>query len=224
MRNKLLSLLLFSIIAGCNSTQPTAIENSVHEYDNGDWLLSEMWAKKSIKENKNIGEAQYMMGLCEFKQNHMREAQDWFTRASASSSKDVRGKATAMLGIIASANGDFDATQSAFAIAASELKGIDQAKAEALSTGGNLANSDSKTSFTLQFGAFRDKANANSTIAEISPSLNVLGVVPIWITEETDRAGVTLYLVQAGHFSTRVAASNKRKHSNLPQCIVRATH
>jgi cell division protein FtsN len=224
MRNKLLSLFLFSILAGCNSPQPTAIENSVHEYDNGDWLLSEMWAKKSIKENKNIGEAQYMMGLCEFKQNHMSEAQDWFNKATTSSSQEVHGKATAMLGIIASANGDYAAAQEAFAIAATELQGRDQEKAKALSTGGSLANSDSKTSFTLQFGAFRDKENANSTLAELSPSLKVLGVDPIWITEETDRSGATLYLVQAGHFSTRVAASNKRKNSNLPQCIVRATH
>ncbi|MDP7069618.1 MAG: SPOR domain-containing protein, partial [Candidatus Peribacteraceae bacterium] len=189
--------MLFSLLTGCNSTQPTAIENSLKEYDNGEWVLSEMWAKKSIKENKSIGEAQYMMGLCEFKQNKMSEAQDWFNKATTSSSQEARGKATAMIGIIASANGDYVAAQAAFALAAPKLIGDDREKAEARSTVTTSIHSDSKTSFTLQFGAFRDRANANSTLTAITPSLKNVGIAPVWITEEISRSGGTLYLVQA---------------------------
>jgi len=219
----MLSLLLFSLLAGCKSSAPTALEYSIKEYDKNQWHLAEMWAKKSIKEQKNIGESQYLLGLCEFKQQHLVEAQGWFLKATASPSKEVHGKATAMLGIISSTNGDYAAAEAAFAIAADELHGIDkQEAASRTASSDNSSGSGSSNSFTLQFGAFRDQANANTTAAEISPSLKKIGIQPVWISVETDRSGKILYLVQAGHFSSRVAASTKRKYSNLPQCIVRA--
>ncbi len=222
MRNIMLSLLLFSLLAGCKSSPQTALEYSIIEYENNQWHLSEIWAKKSIKEQKNIGESQYILGLCEFKQQHLAEAQGWFLKATASPSKEVHGKATAMLGIISSTNGDYEAAEAAFAIAADELQGIDKQEATSRTSSANSTSSASSNSFTLQFGAFRDRSNANTAASDISPSLKEIGIQPVWISIETDREGKKLYLVQAGHFASRVAASTKRKYYNLPQCIVRA--
>jgi len=191
------------------------------EYQNGHWLQSEMWAKKSIESNKDIGESQYMMGLCEFKRQHIDEAKEWFTRAALSPKKEVQGKATAMLGIISANNGNIEAAKIAFKKAAVDLEGMDKREANLRTSSGNSAFTSSN-SFTLQFGAFRDKSNAKSAMDDLSSSLNQAGIQTVWIKEDSDRLGRKLYLVQAGHFATRSAASNRRMSGNLPQCIVTA--
>ncbi len=179
-----------------------------------------MWAKKSIEANKNIGESQYIMGLCEFKRKHLAEAQEWLIKASTSSNQEVHGKSTAMLGIISENKGDFAAAIIAFRKAAIDLQGTNRSEALLRSSSANGTHPLSSETFTLQFGAFRDKTNANDAITKLSSPLIKAGINSIWITENTDRTGRTLYLVQAGHFSTRTAASNCRKHGDLPQCIV----
>lgn len=191
------------------------------EYQKGQWLLSEMWAKKAIESNKDIGESQYMMGLCEFKLQHFDNAKEWFTKATFSKNNEVHGKATAMLGIISTNEGNIETAEREFAKAAVDLVGKDKREA-LLRASSNSSNSGfaSNQSFTLQFGAFRDKSNATSAMEELSFSLKKAGIQPAWITEDSDRRGRKLYLVQAGHFATRKAASNRRTSGNLPQCIV----
>ena len=222
MQLKILSLLLFATVVGCKSTQPTALEHSLNEYQEGQWLVSEMWAKKSIEANESVGEAQYMLGLCEFKRHHLSESQEWFMKASTSTNKEVHGKATAMLGIISSNKGDIVAAEAAFAKAANDLEGEDRKEASRrTSASTNLALSSNI--YTLQFGAFKDRTNANTAVSTLSPSLIKAGIQSVWITEDTDRTGRTLYLVQAGNFPSRSAASNRRKNGDLPHCIVTVT-
>lgn len=220
MQHKILSLLLFTILFGCKSSHQSALDHSVTEYQNGQWLLSEMWAKKSIESNNSIGESQYMLGLCEFKRQHIDESQEWFIKASSSSNQEVQGKATAMLGIISENKGDYAAAEAAFATAAIDLQGIDRNEAARRSSLSSGTQYVSDHTFTLQFGAFKSKTNADSAVSELSPSLIKAGINSIWITEDTSRTGRKLYLVQAGHFTSRTAASNRRKHGDLPHCIV----
>jgi hypothetical protein len=223
MQHKILSLLFFTILIGCKSLPQSALDHSVTEYQNGQWLLSEMWAKKSIEANRSISESQYMMGLCEFKRQHIDVAREWFIKASSSSNQDVQGKATAMLGIISENKGDYAAAESAFATAAIDLQGTDRSEAAKRSSSSSGTQFVSDNTYTLQFGAFKNKTNADSAVTELSPSLINAGINSIWITEDTDRTGRKLYLVQAGHFTSRTAASNRRKHSDLPHCIVTVT-
>jgi hypothetical protein len=221
MRNLVLTLIIFTSLTGCKSTRPTALDHSLLEYQNGQWILSEMWAKKSIKSNKDVAESQYMMGLCEFKLKHIEVSKEWFTKASHSPKKEVQGKATAMLGIISANEGNIEDAEIAFANAAIALEGVDKQEANLrISTGNSMVTSSN--SFTLQFGAFRDKSNANSAMNELSSSLKQAGIQTVWIKEDSDRTGRKLYLVQAGHFATRSAASTRRNNGNLPQCIVTA--
>ena len=184
--------------------------------------MSEMWSKKSLEQHQNVDEAQYMMGLCEFQLGRLESATQWFDQAGSSSNSEVRGKATAMLGIISSSKGDFDEARAQFAIAATELTGRD--KREAIARSGSPIQQETgdwgSTYFTLQFGAYRDQTNAKQAVHSISNSLNEHGLGEPWILEETDRFGRTMFLVQAGRFSTRVKASTLRKSANLPQCIV----
>lgn len=220
MQTKLIALLLFVLLSGCNSTKPTNLDQSLQEYRNGQWLLAEMWAKKAIEGDEDVEQSQYMMGLCEFKRHHLDDAEQWFTQAARSSNRQVQGKATAMLGIISSSKGDYAAAEASFAKAANYLQGDDRREAiSRLPSNGEPAVFSSQ-SFTLQFGAYREKSNAISAMKTLSPSLKHAGIQSIWISEEKDRTGKTMYLVQAGHFSSRASATSVRTQSNLPQCIV----
>jgi TPR repeat protein len=220
MLTKLLTLLLFTILSGCKSTKPTNLDQSLQEYRNGQWLLSEMWAKKAIENDENVGQSQYMMGLCEFKRHHLDEAKMWFIQAANSSNKEAQGKATAMLGIISTNKGDHVAAEAEFAKAANFLQGEDRLEAVSRLSPEFESSVISNQTFTLQFGAYRDKSNATSAVTSLSPFLERAGIHSVWISEEKDRSGRTMYLVQAGHFSSRALASTVRNQGNLPQCIV----
>jgi tetratricopeptide (TPR) repeat protein len=220
MQKILLPLLLFATLISCKSTQGTAINRSIVDYRQGNWLQSELWAKKSIQSGKSIARAQYMIGLCEFKREHPNDAQEWFIKATKSPDPEVRGKASAMLGIISSNKGNLDEAETAFEIAALELQGNDQLEAIRRSPASGSTYLLSNSPFTLQFGAFQNRKNANAAIAAITPSLKKAGINSVWITSETDRTGRHLFLVQAGQFASRATASEARRKNNLPQCIV----
>ena len=93
-------LLALSQLISCGESKTTTLQRSLQEYNNDQWLLSEMWAKKTIQSGKSIGEAQYMMGLCEFNLQNVASSKDWFEKAATSDTPEVKGKAMAMLGII----------------------------------------------------------------------------------------------------------------------------
>ncbi|MEE2912199.1 MAG: SPOR domain-containing protein [Planctomycetota bacterium] len=213
--------MLLIIGGGCGSNLPTSLERSILEYHHGQWLLSEMWAEKSLDEHLQIDESQYMMGLCEFRLRRLDSANQWFLQAAKSSNPKVRGKANAMIGIIASSKGDFDVANIAFQTATIDLEGKDKREAESRSTSvSDIQPKSYSSNFTLQFGAYRDKKNATAYVTSINPTLNKLGLNEAWITEEKDRLGRTMFLVHAGQFSTRTSASARRKRGDLPQCIV----
>jgi tetratricopeptide (TPR) repeat protein len=221
MRIPLLALLLLSALPNlsCESTKTNSLELSLQEYNKGQWMLSEMWAKKAIENNTNRNEAQYMLGLCEFQLEDIDSSKDWFIQAQQSNNPDVKGKATAMLGIIATSEGDYESAQLAFKSAVKNLNGIDKQKANARSGNPIL---DGK--FTLQFGAYQNRSNADKAVVNLTNSLSKSGLGTVWITPESGKYGKTMFLVQAGHFPTRSSASRRRGRGDLPQCIVAASN
>ncbi len=212
-------LLALSQLLGCTKTKVSTLDRALQEYNNNQWLMSEIWAKKTIENGTDIHEAQYMMGLCEFQLQQIESSQDWFEKAAASTNTEVNAKATAMLGIIASSKGDHRTAELEFNKAFKGLIGIDKQKAGARTGGVSSTNK-----FTLQFGAYRDKANATKAIESIATSLQNAGLGNAWITEEKSTIGRTMFLVQAGQFPTRSSASLQRDRTNLPTCIVTASH
>ncbi len=222
MQQLICTLSLFLILIGCKSAQPSDLDKCVAEYNQGQWLLSEMWAKKSIDANKNVGESQYMMGLCEFKREHVEEATLWFSKAAASSNQEVQGKANAMLGIISENEDDYATATIAFRKAERDLTGIDKQKASKKFSNFDSSSIGASDAFTLQFGAYKDESNATTAVATLTPTLAKAGIDSVWITENTDFSGRTLYLVRAGHFASRRAATNRKNHGDLPHCIVTA--
>jgi cell division protein FtsN len=208
-------LLALSQLISCGESKTTTLQRSLQEYNNDQWLLSEMWAKKTIQSGNSIGESQYMMGLCEFNLQNVASSKDWFEKAATSDTPEVKGKAMAMLGIIASSNGDEAAAQLAFRNAAVNLQGADKQNASQRSGTVSL-----ESKFTLQFGAYRKKENAQKAIEVLSIELQNANLGNAWITKEKSNIGRTLYLVQVGRFPSRNSASRSRDEHQLPQCVV----
>tara|TARA_B100000959_G_scaffold217044_1_gene228864 strand:- start:836 stop:1501 length:666 start_codon:yes stop_codon:yes gene_type:complete len=210
-----ITLLALSQLFACGETKTSTLNHALQEYSNNQWLMSEMWAKKTIENEKDIHEAQYLMGLCEFQLQNIDSSKSWFMKAAKSENAEVKGKSTAMLGIIASSKGDYQTAKLAFSNASTNLIGIDKQIAEERSGGKSISNN-----FTLQFGAYRNRVNAEKAIISLENSLQNAGIGTAWITEERSNSGRTMYLVQAGHFRSRNSASLQRDRTNLPQCIV----
>ena len=88
--------------------------------------------------------------------------------------------------------GDYAGASEAFAIAAKNLTGMDRLEANARASGTTTQATTSEKTFTLQFGAYRNKSNATTALAKLKPELHRVGLTPIWIIEDADRWGRTL--------------------------------
>ncbi|HIO52779.1 MAG TPA: SPOR domain-containing protein [Phycisphaerales bacterium] len=211
---------------GCSTNGPKAMERSIEEYNQGQWSISAMWARKALNENGKHDEAAYLLGLCEFRMQHIPKAKEWFEQVATSQDKEVRGKATAMLGIIASNSGDYVTAALAFEQATNDLKGSDKTKASsrAATTGSGSPFSETVISgaYTLQFGAYKNLENAQNAANKIGSNLRLAGLGNATIVEEKSKIGKALFMVRAGSFETRASAARCRNRNALPQCIVTA--
>jgi len=214
------------MFCGCSSNGPKAMERSLQEYNQGQWSISAMWANKALHNENDHDKAAYVLGLCEFRMQHADKAKGWFEQAAESDDESVRGKAYAMLGIIASDDGDFVTAALAFELATSDLDGIDKTNAisrSAAAKGGtSFASTVSDGEYTLQFGAYKNLENAKHAASQLGSDLRLAGLGSPAIVKEKSTLGKVLFMVQAGSFDSRVAASRCRKRNALPQCIVTA--
>ncbi len=221
-----LTIMVFFLLVGCSNNGPMAMERSLQEYKQGQWSISAMWANKALANESNRDEAAYVLGLCEFRMQHVAKAKYWFAEASKSKDDAVRGRASAMLGIIASNDGDYVTAALAFDQASTDLDGIDKTKASSRSAaaknGNCFASTVSDGGYTLQFGAYQNLENAKQAAAKLGSDLRLAGLGSPEIVTEYSSVGKSLFMVQAGSFDTRGAASRCRKRNTLPQCIVTA--
>ena len=216
----LLTILTISML-GCQPKKLTAIDRSLQEYVDGQWLLSKMWAEEAIGNHRDVDEANYIIGLCEFQRNRLNSAKQWFEKSSQSQNREVRSKSNAMLGIIAESDGDTQAASIAFAAAASELVGRDKQRALSRTSTNTIKTAHAPSGyFTLQFGAYRDKTNATQSVESLNSMDENIGLGNAWLKEENDSIGRKMYLVQAGKFVSRTSANSRKSMGDLPKCIV----
>ena len=223
---RIITTTLFFMLIGCSNNSPKAMERSLQEYNQGQWSISAMWATKALENKDNQDEAAYILGLCEFRMQHVTKAKGWFEQAAKSENETVRGRVSAMLGIIASNDGDYVTAALAFEQATDDLEGIDKTKASSRSAaakaGTSFASTISNGGYTLQFGAYQNLENAKHAAEKLGSDLRLAGLGSPSIVEEKSAVGKVLFMVQAGSFDSRGAASRCRNRNALPQCIVTA--
>ena len=222
-----LLIVLFSLTCiGCSNSTPIALGRSLQEYKQGQWSISAMWARKALDEKQVHDEAAYMLGLCEFQMQHVENAKSWFEEATTSRDEELQGRAFAMLGIIASNEGDYLTAATSFEQAATLLEGRDRTRARSWvaaiqnGTSFTFTNSENPAPYTLQFGAYQKLENAQEAAKQLGSDLRFAGLGSASIVEEKNQVGKVLFMVRAGAFDSRTAASRCRKRHSLPQCIV----
>jgi cell division protein FtsN len=207
--------LLLLLQFGCAG--PSPIDRSVQAYDKGDFTMSRIWATKALAGKATHDEAAYMIGLSEYQLDHMEEALRSFRTASESQEANVRGPALAMVAQTLKKQGDHAAAEVAMQVAVADLAGPD--RAQALTRVRKPTVLDGRQ-FSLQFGAYRNHANATVAADTIAGELRGSDLPMPRVSEGTDRLGRELYFVRVGVFQSRDTASLRRQRGDLPPCIV----
>lgn len=74
--------------------------------------------------------------------------------------------------------------------------------------------------FTIQVGAFRERARAERAAVDAAEAAEGHGLGPVRIVPRTDTRGEVLYVVQVGAFGSRTAAQSARRRMGNLQYIV----
>ncbi len=186
-------------------------------------------------ESDNVDEAYYLRGLSYFSKGEKYEAMSDFQTAIARSNRDdLKAKSYRLLGDIAYGRVQFDEAIKNYEAAVPEYKNLkinpqvyfrlgaalqgvgkwDQARpwlqkvVDAKPDGSMLVHAQERlatTFFTLQFGAYENAAAANEQVKMLRVDHLVARVLP------ARREGQTLYLVQAGNYSTYAQADVVRE-------------
>jgi len=241
---RLLALALATSALGlfaCEST-PAAVDldRANAAYAAGDLTAALDHAQQAQRsgDGRVRSQAAYTGGVAAYRLGRLDEAERRLQVASASSDREVAGRARAMLGTI---NMDRNRPREAadhFRTAADLLSGDEAARAAyeaglALRAAGDPVGARSqliiasgegsgslrtdaqrelgRTGFTVQAGAFGARANAERLASELQRRGPHGRVWPVRIVLGTARDGSTIHIVQVGEFTTRQAAEQARR-------------
>ncbi len=179
--------------------------------------------------------AALIAGMSAYELKKYPEAERWLRPASRSTDREIAGRALATLGLVNVARerystaaidfssagrrltadeaarahflagecysilGRLDAAQRAYALAGSLAKDA--------STRSRAANRMTATGYTLQIGAFSNRANADRTAATGAARAAAAALPAPAIVATPDATGRTIYLVQIGRFTTKEDAA-----------------
>ncbi|MHC5002013.1 MAG: SPOR domain-containing protein [Planctomycetota bacterium] len=233
---------LLAVAGGCTSTTTTeTLDDALEDYYAGRYDECHDTAVEIMlsADGESEDQAAYLAGLSALRMGDLDEAELRLRMAADAEDEQVAAKARASLGLVRLEQGHPEEAAELLTAAASGLSGEDATEAARLAasarTGGGSAWSGSggrpaaaATSFhggagasgrfTLQAGAFREQARAESVAREVrqrSPEMRPVQVIP-----RRDARGRTLYLVQLGRFATRQEAAVARTAMNRPSYIV----
>ncbi|MBL8747253.1 MAG: SPOR domain-containing protein [Phycisphaerae bacterium] len=179
--------------------------------------------------------AALVAGMSAYELKKYSEAERWLRTASRSSDAAVAGRASATLGLVNVARERYSTAALDFSAAGRRLEGDEAARAhffagECYSILGRIdaaarsyeqarlaardpalrsrvGNRMSSSGFTLQLGAFANRANADKALAAGGQRASKAGLPTPTIVATPDATGRTIYLVQAGKFSTKEEAA-----------------
>lgn len=179
--------------------------------------------------------AALVAGMSAFELKKYSEAERWLRPASRSADREIAGRASATLGLVNVARERYSTAAIDFSAAARRLEGDESARAsffagECYSIIGRLdaaerayaqartaakdpalrtraVNRQHSSGYTLQLGAFANRANADRTLSIGAGKASRAGLPAPTIIATPDATGRTIYLVQVGKFTTKEEAA-----------------
>lgn len=232
----ILSASLAIAMAGCAAS---STPDFVRDYNAGRYTLAQRQAAdRASKPGGDRDQAALIAGLSAHAAGDHAEARRWLEPLVDHADSSRSGRAAAALGLIHFERGQHRRAAALLAEAASKLTGEDAARAgfhagEAYSALGrtdaarlqyNLALSTAedpdlrsvltdrldRNAYTIQLGAFSNRANARRTARRYAPVARDLGLGRPVIRAQRAPRRRTLYLVQVGQFKQKDAATVAR--------------
>ncbi|MDG1838870.1 MAG: SPOR domain-containing protein [Phycisphaerales bacterium] len=239
----LLATMLTAVLGslGCKPKVPaTTLQRVQRLYDEKLDGAASRAASVMVRDHSvNADAAAWIGGLAEYRQGHDEASRAFFKTATHSKDTAVAGGAQAMLGQLAARRADDTEALRRYDKAWTLLKGSDQRQVavHALAVcsrdkqspeasvwrsrldGPSVAEAPTDRSFSLQAGAYRRRASADSHAATLSTQTNMAGLGPAIVRKRSDARG-TWWLVQCGAFATRAEASAARRRMRSEDFVV----
>lgn len=235
-----LALALMMTWTGCQSSRPKALDEARTLFEMGDYEDSLRVAEASHLRTAGAykEEAAFIAGMSEYELKRYDNAKAWLRPLVRSSDKDISGRASATLGLVAAAQGQYTTAALDLMSAGRKLTGDEGARALlmagdcyrllgrldaanlAYSTGRGMAQSAKlketlasrleNSAYTVQFGAFSSYANATRALDGARSRAAAQGLPTPAIVSSSDVTGQSLYLVQSGRYDTKEKAAAAR--------------
>ncbi len=193
--------------------------------------------------------AALIAGMSAYELKKYTEAERWLRPASRSSDPQIAGRASATMGLVNAARERYSPAAIDFSAAGRRLEGdeaarahffagecysilgrldaakrsYDQAKAAAQDPAlrSRVSNRVNASGYTLQLGAFSNRANADKMLASASQRASKSGLASPTIIATPDATGRTIYLVQVGRFTTKEEAAVAKSRVGGDAVVVR---
>lgn len=238
---RLILLLLLSAAAaaaGCQTAPKAGLSQAIADYEAQRFAAAHQGAVDSMRSATGIEreQAAYVAGLSAFQLGRMDEAELRLQAAVNSSDKRTAANAKVMLGQIRLSQGRHAEAATMFETAAPNLDGEDARQATRFATrshqlAGNTAAASrlqassgsgggTGSGFTLQVGAFQERQRADSAASAAGDLSRREGLGQVSVVPRIDSRGRLLYVVQLGHFMTRMAAEQARERIGKREYIV----
>jgi len=243
-----LMLLLGVMASGCETQPKTEPGDAMAHYRAGRYEQAFAAGEQQARRGGLTGDqGKYIAGMSAYRLGRASQALSRLTPLTSHRANDIAGPASATVGLIHTARGRHAQAITYFKKAVENLRGEDQAQAyfhlgnaeqklgrwSSARTHMSLAISRSDDSafrravrermnasaFTLQFGAFSSRSNAESHARKIASQTRAAGLgTPSVVTASS--SGKTLYLVQVGQYGTYDSALSARRRLNRTDVII----
>lgn len=235
-----LAIAALAAATGCESSRPRASENALVRYEARDFNNALRLARDSYGRTAGAkqDEAAFIAGMSAYELKNYDEAETWLRPLTRNAARDIAGKSSATLGLIAAAQGAYTTAALDLVAAGRRLEGDESARAllmagdcyrvvgrldaatSAYTAGRGAAVSSSlkdtlaarleSSAYTVQFGAFASYANATRSLETARQRALAQGLPAPAIVTSTDVTGQPLYLVQSGRYDTKEKAAAAR--------------
>lgn len=240
LRQLAVALLLVLATAGCQHTGPSRSSTALSLHERGDYAAAyrEATAAHPRSTGRAQQEAALVAGMSAFELKRYDDAEHWLRPLARSSDREIAGRATATIGLVSVARGNYALAAIDLSSAGRQLTGQESARAHffagecytlvgrldaaqrsyALARGaagssdlaGRAGDRMVSGPYSVQFGAFTVYGNAESAASGARSRARGVGLEAPRIISTSDVNGRTLYLVHQGRYATKGEADIAR--------------
>jgi tetratricopeptide (TPR) repeat protein len=244
------ALACAALLSGCSSGSAGEAVKMYEAGNYAEALREAETVHEKTRNGSTSEQAALVAGLSSYELGRYDDAEKWLRPLTRSTDRNISGRALAATGLIGVRRDRFSTAAIDLTAAGRRLQGNDAAQAnfyagECHALLGNLhrarsayvsalrsaddpelrqkiASRQSGGEYSLQFGAFSNKANADQALAAAARRASAAGLDAPRLVSTPDVSGRTIHLVQLGRFKTRNEAITARSKLGGEAAVVQA--